>query len=50
MTELFEGFTAKPDIVIDDMPNTCVSPFTYDVRQEQSWAALAEQIIEKHVD
>jgi len=47
---LFEGFTAKPDIVIDDMPSTCVSPFVYDVRQEQSWPALAEGIIQKHVD
>src|SRR5687768_2869092 len=50
LTELFEGFTAKPDIVIDDMPSTCVSPFVYDVRQEQSWPALAERIIQKHVD
>ena len=50
LTELFEGFTAKPDIVIDDMPSTCVSPVVYDVRQEQSWPALAERIIEKHVD
>src|SRR5215831_10403715 len=43
ITEFFEGFTAKPDIVIDDMPNTCITPFAYDVRQEQSWAALAER-------
>ncbi len=50
LTELFEGFTAKPDIIIDDMPSTCVSPFVYDVRQEQSWPALAERIIQKHVD
>src|SRR5207245_9208352 len=27
LTELFEGFMAKPDILIDDMPSTCVSPF-----------------------
>jgi len=50
LTELFEGFTAKPDIVIDDMPSTCVTQFVYDVRQEQSWPALAERIIQKHVD
>ena len=50
MTEFFEGFTAKPDIIIDDMPSTCVTPFVYDVRQEQSWSALAERIIDKHVD
>jgi phosphoglycolate phosphatase-like HAD superfamily hydrolase len=50
LTELFEGFTAKPDIVIDDMPSTCVSPFVYNVQQEVSWPALAERIIEKHID
>jgi hypothetical protein len=50
LTELFEGFTAKPDIIIDDMPRTCVTEFAYDVRQEQSWPALAERIISKHVD
>ena len=50
MTEFFEGFTAKPDIIIDDMPSTCVTQFVYDVRQEQSWGALAERIIDKHVD
>ena len=50
LTELFEGFTAKPDIIIDDMPGTCAAPFVYDVRQEESWPALAERIIEKHVD
>ena len=50
LTELFEGFTAKPDIVIDDMPSTCIGAFVYDVRQEQSWPALAERIIEKHID
>src|ERR1051325_2447256 len=50
LRDLFEGFTAKPDIVIDDMPSTCVSPFVYDVQQEQSWPALAERIIQKHVD
>jgi len=50
LTELFEGFTAKPDIVIDDMPSTCVTRFVYDVAEEESWPALAERIIEKHVD
>jgi phosphoglycolate phosphatase-like HAD superfamily hydrolase len=50
LTEFFEGFTAKPDIIIDDMPSTCVTQLVYDVRQEQSWPALAERIIEKHVD
>ena len=50
LTDLFEGFLAKPDIVIDDMPGTCVTQLTYDVRQEASWPALAERIIEKHID
>jgi hypothetical protein len=50
MTEFFEGFTAKPDIIIDDMPSTCLTQFVYDVRQEQSWGALAARIIDKHVD
>lgn len=35
LTALFEGYAAKPDIVIDDMPSTCISPFVYDVRQEE---------------
>ena len=38
------------DIVIDDMPGTCVSPFAYGVEQEGGWQALAERSIEKHVD
>jgi len=50
LSELFEGFTAKPDIVIDDMPSTCVSPFVYSVQQEAAWPKLAERIIQKHVD
>ena len=50
LTGLFEGFTAKPDIVVDDMPSTCVSPFVYNVQQEESWPALARRIIEKHAD
>ena len=50
LTDFFEGFTAKPDIIIDDMPSTCFTEFLYDVQQEKSWTALAERIIEKHVD
>jgi hypothetical protein len=50
LAELFEGFTAKPDIVIDDMPSTCVAPFVFSVQQEESWPALARRIIDKHVD
>jgi len=50
LTELFEGFMAKPDILIDDMPSRCISPFVYNVQQEASWQALVERIIEKHID
>jgi phosphoglycolate phosphatase-like HAD superfamily hydrolase len=50
LEELFEGFTAKPDIVIDDMPNTCLASFIYDVNNEGSWKELAERILAKHVD
>src|SRR5436189_5087250 len=50
LTELFEGFTAKPDIVVDDMPSTCVAPFIYNVQQEASWLHLARIILENHVD
>ncbi|HWQ91062.1 MAG TPA: hydrolase [Clostridia bacterium] len=50
LTDMFEGFTAKPDILIDDMPSTCVSPFVYNVQQENSWSELAERLIEKHID
>lgn len=45
-----EGFMAKPDIIIDDMPFACMSPFVYDVNLERSWPALAERILQKHVD
>src|SRR5687767_7124794 len=40
ITELFEGFSAKPDVVIDDMPGTCVAPFVYDVQGKGSWAEV----------
>jgi hypothetical protein len=50
LTELFEGFTAKPDIIVDDMPSTCIAPIVYDVQKEESWATLTETIIERHVD
>jgi hypothetical protein len=50
LSDLFEGFTAKPDIEIDDMPSTCVTPFVYNVREEMSWPALVRRIVEKHVD
>jgi phosphoglycolate phosphatase-like HAD superfamily hydrolase len=50
LATMFEGFAAKPDIIIDDMPGTVLNPFTFDVNAESSWPALAERIIRKHVD
>lgn len=50
LTDMFEGFVAKPDIIIDDMPGTAMNPFVFDVNNESSWPALAEKIIRKHID
>ena len=50
LTELFEGFSAKPDIIIDDMPGTVLNPFVFDVNAEESWPVLADRIIRKHID
>jgi hypothetical protein len=50
LTDMFEGFVAKPDILIDDMPGTALNPFVFDVNNESSWPALADKIICKHID
>lgn len=50
LDDLFEGYSAKPDIVIDDMPGTTRAPFAYNVHEEDSWEALADLIVRKHVD
>lgn len=50
LTDLFEGYASKPDIIIDDMPQTAVAPFAFNVQEEQSWPAMADRIISKHVD
>ena len=50
LTDLFEGYASKPDIIIDDMPSTAVAPFIFNVQDEVSWQKMAERIIEKHVD
>jgi hypothetical protein len=49
LSELFEGYVSKPDIIIDDMPSTAQTPLVYRVQDEQ-WQLLAERIIQKHVD
>jgi phosphoglycolate phosphatase-like HAD superfamily hydrolase len=50
LTDLFEGFSTKPDIIIDDMPGTVLNPFVFDVNAESSWPSLADRIIRKHID
>ena len=50
LAELFEGYAAKPDIIIDDMPSTAVAPFIYNVQEETSWQSMTEKIIDKHID
>ena len=50
LTEMFEGFSVKPDIIIDDMPGTVLNPFVFDVNAEESWSVLADRIIRKHID
>lgn len=50
LTDLFEGFASKPDIIIDDMPNTAIAPFVFNVHEEPSWIAMADKIINKHID
>jgi len=50
LADLFEGFAAKPDIIIDDMPGTVLNPFVFNVNGEASWQAMADKIIRKHID
>lgn len=50
LTDLFEGYASKPDIIIDDMPSTAIAPFIFNVQDEVSWQSMAEKIIDKHVD
>ncbi len=50
LTGLFEGFAAKPDIVIDDMPATAQAPFVYSFNDDVSWSSLTEDILRRHID
>ncbi len=50
LSDLFKGFAAKPDIIVDDMPGTALAPFVFDVNAESSWSSLADKIILKHID
>jgi phosphoglycolate phosphatase-like HAD superfamily hydrolase len=50
LSGLFEGFAAKPDIVIDDMPATAQAPFVYGFNDNLSWSSLTEDILRRHID
>lgn len=50
LVDLFEGYASKPDIIIDDMPQTTVAPFVFNVQDESSWSTMADKIISKHID
>jgi hypothetical protein len=50
LSDLFDAFLPKPDIVIDDMPDTCVAPFAFDASGgDPSWGEVAEVIASKYV-
>ena len=49
LSDLFDAFVAKPDIIIDDMPGTVLNAMVFDVNAEESWPALAEKITRKHL-
>jgi hypothetical protein len=50
LTDLFEGFAAKPDIIVDDMPATVLKPFVFNPNQEESWESMVDGILKKHID
>ena len=50
LTDLFEAFAAKPDIIIDDMPGTAHPAFAFDVNQEPGWPEMVRDILRKHID
>ena len=45
LTELFEGFSAKPDIAIDDMPETPQPSRIYTVNRDVSWLTVVSDIL-----
>lgn len=50
LVEFFEGFSSKPDIIIDDMPKTALPAFSYNVHEHESWPSMAKTILDRHVD
>jgi hypothetical protein len=49
LEDVVEGIVPKPDIIIDDMPGTCLNPLVFDVNQEESWGKLAGKILKDYV-
>ena len=50
LTDFFEAFAAKPDIIIDDMPGTAHPAFAFDVNRESGWPEMVHDILRKHID
>ena len=50
LEEFFEGYAAKPDIIVDDMPFTVLNPFHFDVNRDGRWERTAQEILRKHID
>lgn len=47
---LFEGFCSKPDIIVDDMPQTCTDPFVFNPNSFESLTELTKSLINNHID
>ncbi|HVM59241.1 MAG TPA: hypothetical protein VMV72_00105 [Verrucomicrobiae bacterium] len=50
LSDLFEGYAPKPDIVIDDMPASALNVIVFNPHEEESWASMANRIIERHIE
>jgi hypothetical protein len=49
LTDLFDAFLPKPDIIVDDAPGLCLSPVVFNVLEEESWPAMADTIARQWV-
>jgi hypothetical protein len=49
LTDLFDAYLPKPDLIIDDTPGMCLSPIVCNVQEEESWPAMAERIVGRYV-
>lgn len=50
LSDYFEGYASKPDIIIDDMPSTTEPVESFNYHASKSWESMADEIIRKHVD